>query len=616
MVKVRLPEHILSLAEDYTARLTRAQDNNQVVVLDIETDGLEGNTVWVVGLLPVDKKVQPSMLTIEEARKVIATYVEQGYFFVIHNAKFDLRVLAQHGIHIPPSQVVDTMLLSYVADPAREGGHSLGNLGPKMNYRKALIQAQLLDPKAPKAAEYLVPRNPVMLQYCATDLEVTRDIFRDLVVTMIEKDYAAWLLFAGVEMQFLPIVMEMERTGLHLDIERALGLVEQWTEQRYILAKEAQSLAGSVPGKEKVYAKGYHKSKGVTMYNHTPLLPFNPASNDHIAFVLQRLGWEPTKFTATGKPQTDMHVLKELRGKFELVDLLLEVSHLDKLTSMVESYIEKAQNTGGWVRGDFNQALTLTGRLSSSSPNLQNIPGRGEDGKLIRSLFTAPEGYKLVRADLSNIEARVLAHFLSYFEGDTGLADTFAGGEDFHQYNADTWKVDRDTAKVLLFSSLYGAGPEKVGGGDKAHGQKLLDTLDKNMPSIMRLKTRVWDNTRKHKKGVIHTWFGRRLMYPDIKKSRALEARAKRQVFNAMLQGTSADILKMIAITVQREVRVSPMKVMLCAQVHDEGVWLVHNADVKNFLELVDNAFSFDYLSNVPIKGEALAGPNWNDAHS
>ena len=368
MVKVRLPEHILSLAEDYTARLNTALEQRKVMVLDLETDGLEGDTVWVVGLLNTYTLAQPSMLTIEEARKTIPEYIEQGFFFVIHNAKFDLRVLAKHGVHIPPSQVLDTMLLSYVADPSREGGHSLANLGPKMDYRKALIQAQLLDPKAPKHAEYLVPRNPVMLQYCATDLEVTRDIFRDLAPTMMEKDYAAWCLFAGVEMQFLPIVMEMERTGLHLDIERAKGLVEQWTEQRYILAQEAQSLAGFVPGKEKVYTKGYHKRNGVVTFNHTPLLRFNPASNDHITYVLKRLGWEPEQFTATGKPQTDMHVLNELRGQFDLVDLLLEISHLDKLTSMVESYIEKAQHTGGWVRGEFNQALTLTGRLSSKKP--------------------------------------------------------------------------------------------------------------------------------------------------------------------------------------------------------------------------------------------------------
>lgn len=620
MVKVRLPEHILSLAEDYTERLTTALEMTSVVVLDIETDGLDGDAVWVVGLLNTNpREAQPAMLTIEEARKILPEYVECGFFFVIHNAKFDLRVLAKHGIHLPPSQVLDTMLLSYVADPSREGGHSLSNLGPKMDYREALIKAQLLDHKAPKGAEYLVPRNPVMLQYCATDLEVTRDIFCDLAPTMMEKDYAAWCLFAGIEMQFLPIVMEMERTGLHLDIERAKGLVEQWTEQRYTLAQQAQSLAGFVPGKEKTYKKGYHKSNGVTTYNHTPLLPFNPASNDHIAYALKRMGWKPTKFTTTGKPQTDLHVLNELRGKFELVDLLLEISHLDKLTSMVESYIEKAEDNDGWVRGEFNQALTRTGRLSSSNPNLQNIPGRGEDGELIRSLFTAPPGTKLIRADLSNIEARVLAHFLAYFEGDTGLAGTFARGEDFHQYNADTWKVDRTTAKTLLFASLYGAGPEKVGGGDKEHGQKLLDTLDRNMPSIMRLKTRVWDNTRKHPKGVIHTWFGRRLVYPDIKKGRALEARAKRQVFNAMLQGTSADILKMIAITVQREVHSDPDlsdTVMLCAQVHDEGVWIVFDEHVDKFLELVDKAFAFDYLECTPIKGEALAGPNWNDAHS
>lgn len=618
MVKVRLPEHILSLAEDYTERLRSAQAGGRVVVLDLETDGLEGDTVWVVGILNTKKNSQPDMLELSEAAQVIPTMVERGFFFVIHNAKFDLTVLAKHGVHIPPTQVLDTMLLSYVRNPALEGGHSLDNLGPKMDYREALIKAQLLDPKAPKGAEYRVPHNPVMLQYCATDLEVTRDVYLDCI-RMIEADYAAWCLFAGIEMQFLPIVMEMERTGLHLDIERARTVCDEWKQARHQLGAKAQQLAGFVPGKTKEYKRGYHKSNGITTYNHTPLLLFNPASGDHIAYVLKRMGWEPTELTDTGKVKTDIAVLNTLRGRFELVDLLLEIGRLDKLTTMVESYIEKAEETGGWVRGNFNQALTITGRLSSSNPNLQNIPGRGEDGEMIRSLFTAPPGTQLIRADLSNIEARVLAHFLSYFEGDHGLSETFARGDDFHQYNADTWKVDRTTAKTLLFASLYGAGPGKVGGGDIERGKELLDTLDKNMPSIMRLKTRVWDNTRKHRKGVVHTWFGRRLVYPDIKKGRALEARAKRQVFNAMLQGTSADILKMIAITVQSKVQTNPDLadcLMLCAQVHDEGVWLVFDEHVGEFLELVDKAFAFDYLSNVPIKGEALAGPNWNDAHT
>lgn len=616
MVRLRLPPHIQTLAEDYTSRLQQAQAEGKVVVLDLETDGLEGNTIWVVGMLSVGRNASPTMMEPRVAATEIPKMVREGYFFIIHNAKFDVVVLQKHDIYIPWEQVLDTMLLSYVRNPSLDGGHSLDNLGDKMDYRKALVDAGLLDSKAPKGAEYRVPPNPIMHLYCAKDLEVTRQVY-DENIAMIERDYAAWCLFAGVEMQFLPIIVDMEDTGLYLDIPRARTVCAEWTERRYELAEKAQSLAGFVPGKVKNYKKGYHKSNGVITYDHTPLLPFNPASGAHIAFVLQRMGWVPEELTATGKPKTDIAVLNTLRGEYELVDLLLEIGRLDKLTTMVESYIEKAESNEGWVRGNFNQALTITGRLSSSNPNLQNIPGRGEDGELIRSLFIAPPGCDLVRSDLSNIEARALAHFLSYFEDDHGLSATFRRGDDFHQYNADCWGCTRSEAKTLLFASLYGAGPSKVGGGDEQRGNELLDGLDRNMPSINRLKRRVWDNTKRNKQGLIHTWFGRRLVYPDIRsKNKKLSSRAKRQVFNAMLQGTSADILKMIAVTIQREVSPRYNDVRICAQVHDEGIWVVPSSHTEKFLLDIEEAFSYDYLSNTPIKGEALAGQNWNDAHS
>lgn len=614
MVTSRLPELNRTISEGYTSRLQAAISKRKVAVLDIETDGLEANTIWVVGVSCCYGTEDMCMLTPKEAYTEIPTRVNDGWFFVIHNAKFDVGALRKHGIHIPYSQVVDSMLLSYIRNPGLEGGHSLENLGPKMDYRQALIDAGLLGKSSKKGSgdEYRVPSNPVMYQYCATDLRVTRDSFLKNI-EMIERDPAAWALFSGVEMPFLELIDGMEHRGMQLNKDLAVGEIESWKALRETLAEVLQTQVGFIPGEEKLYKRGYHKHKGVVRYNHCKLELFNPASNQQIGHVLQRLGWEPSEFTKTGQPKVDAQVLSSLKGQYDLVDSLLEISRLDKMIGMVQGYLDRTTPTNT-VHGSFNQCFTLTGRLSSSNPNLQNVPTRGKDGATIRSMFTTPPGYSVVGNDLSNIEGRVLAHLLSYFEGEERLAQTFKDGVDFHQANANAWDVIRGDAKTLLYAAIYGAGPAKVGNGNKKRGQELLDMLDRNMPAINRLKRRVWSACRSNK-GLVHTWFGRRLYYPDINsRNKKLRGRAERQVFNGVLQGTAADILKMILVAVEREVTPS-YDGWLVAQVHDEGQWYVRSEQAKQFALDIEPYFAYDYLSNCPTCGESKVGNNWNEVH-
>lgn len=623
-MKLRLPPHTQDRAASRAAGFAQAYKHNRVIGLDIETDGLDAKNIWCICTAYINSTEQPHLETnLALARQHIAYLVEQGYWFVIHNAKFDVVALAKHGVNLPRERVVDSMLLSYILEPSRVGGHSLGNLGPKMDYRQALIDAGLLPPRSKKGAEYKVPYSPVMAQYCAQDVRTTRDVWNKLY-PQLQEDEAALQLYWGVELPFLWCIVGMEHHGMQLDVDLAESSLRDWIDERERLAEDAQMMVGYVPGETKTYTRqcefsptqtvGYHTRNGARTYDHCTLQLFNPGSNPQIAWALQREGWEPKEFTPTGAPKVDAAVVGSLSDTYPLADLLTRISKLDKYIGMVGGYLEEMDPYTHRVHGSFNQCLTVTGRLSSSQPNLQNVPGRGGEGKLIRSMFKAPTGYKVVGCDLSNIEARFLAHMLSYFEGDSGLADTFAAGVDFHQVNADTWGVERGVAKTMMYGQLYGIGPAKLGGGDREKGQALLDKLDKSQPSIGALKERVWRACRRGG-GLIHTWFGRRLYYPHIdSRDRTKRGRAERQVFNAVLQGGSADILKLI--TLEIEAHVTPhYEGWLVAQIHDELQWYIREDQAEQFRLDIEPYFAAPYLSHCPISGDAKVGDNWNQVH-
>ena len=288
------------------------------------------------------------------------------------------------------------------------------------------------------------------------------------------------------------------------------------------------------------------------------------------------------------------------------------------------------------------------------------MPSGGAYGHLIRSLVIAPEGNDIVGIDLSNIEGRVLAHYLAMAMGDHSMADIFANGLDFHSMNVVNWglapgftyeqirdKVDatakaaRNSAKTLLYASLYGAGPEKIGQGDKKKGLALLRTLEENAPAMIALKEQVWDTCARNG-GVIHDFFGRRLVYRNMvpehamkeakemieadeanklfshnpkKIAKMLESRAKRQVFNSLLQGTAASVLKIITLSVFKRRDAEGFSTRFCAPVHDELQMYSLVGETRRLKRMLEEEFSMPLLTHCDIMGEAAHGKSWGETH-
>ena len=381
---------------------------------------------------------------------------------------------------------------------------------------------------------------------------------------------------------------------------------------------------------------GYTLSNGVKTFDHCVIQPYNPASGLQTAWVLlHKFGYELTGRTETGRYSVDGDTLAEiprtgLAGKLGTLQTTLA-----DVNKMLSSFLYKFKDNraeDGRLKTSFNQTVTLTGRLSSSGNiNLQNIPARGNYGSLVRSLCIAGEGYQFFSGDLSNIEARVLAHYLYAVMGDPKMSDIFASGVDFHQANADTWGVSRDDAKRALYGIIFGIGAEKLGDGDKERGQWLIDSVNTNAPAIQLLKEKVWEQCERNG-GVIHGWFGRRFNYPNIvyahakkearkmiaagkagdsvnRVAKGLVAQAKRQVFNAMLQGTAATINKMVGLVLLPYSL--ELGVLVGAAVHDEvsGEVPVENADTWN--KVYKEVASMVYLSHVVCDGASKTGANW-----
>lgn len=241
------------------------------------------------------------------------------------------------------------------------------------------------------------------------------------------------------------------------------------------------------------------------------------------------------------------------------------------------------------------------------------MPTRGEQGELIRALFTAPPGMMVVGCDASNIEARMLAHYMARYHDEHRLANAFRDKLDFHQANADAWGVERTPAKSILFSSLYGAGATKIGGGDKAKGEAILANVRANCPAMFDIKDTVWGHLRRGG-GVIHTWLGRRLVYPNINsKDRSLKAADERASFNAILQGTAADVFKATILSTAHDSEL--ICGTLVANVHDEGQWYVPEEQAEQFACEVTKHFQHDYGLSCPLDGEAKVGLSWHEVH-
>lgn len=510
-----------------------------------------------------------------------------------HNLKYDANVLVNHGIALRGIRY-DTMLESYVLD-STASRHDLDSLALKYLGHRTIH----FEDVAGKGAKQIT-FNQVALEeaapYAAEDADVVLRLHA-LLWPRLEAEPGLQALLREIELPLVEVLSRMERNGVRID--------------RDMLAAQGAELAKRI---EQVQAEA-HKEAGE---------PFNLASPKQIQKILyEDLGLPVVEKTPKGQPSTAESVLAELAHDYPLPRLILEHRGLSKLKS---TYIDKLpqmiSERDGRLHTSYHQAVAATGRLSSSDPNLQNIPVRTEEGRRIRKAFVAEPGNILLAADYSQIELRIMAHL----SGDEGLLAAFAAGEDIHRATAaevfgtalkEVSVEQRRAAKAINFGLIYGMSAFGLGrqlGIERGEAQEYVDRYFARYPGVKAFM----DNTREQARarGYVETVFQRRLYLPEIKARNAARRQyAERTAINAPMQGTAADIIKRAMINVDRWLAEAGNGARLIMQVHDELVLEVPAADADVVAERLRSIMEAAASLRVPLVVDVGRGSNWEEAH-
>ncbi len=593
------------------ADLTRWLEKLQQVELfafDIETNSLDYIQAQVIGLsfavspgeaayLPLahDYLGAPEQLDREQTLAILKPLLEDPTRRKVgQHLKFDRNVLRNHGIHLQ-GIAFDTMLESYVLN-STASRHNMDDLAKKyLNYT-----TQTFEDVAGKGVKQLT-FNQVELEkaafYAAEDADITLRLHQTLW-PQVEKEPALKALLLEMELPLAEVLSDMERTGALIDP----FLLQNQSQQIEVRLAELEAQAHEIAGG-----------------------PFNLSSPKQLGEVLfEKLQLPVIKKTPKGAPSTAEEVLQELAYDYPLPKLLLEHRSLSKLKS---TYTDKlplmiAQSTGR-VHTSYHQAVTATGRLSSTDPNLQNIPVRTEEGRRIRQAFVADQGYKIVAADYSQIELRIMAHLSE----DEGLLRAFALGQDIHRATAaeimgiepDAVTSDqRRNAKAINFGLIYGMsafGLAKQLGIPRHEAQRYMDRYFERYPGVLTYMERT--RQQAEQAGYVETLFGRRLYLPDIKaKNMGLRKAAERAAINAPMQGTAADIIKRAMIKLAAWIKgCDADSIRMVMQVHDELVFEVREDKLDAYLPVI-RQYMMDAASlKVPLDVGIGVGDNWDQAH-
>jgi DNA polymerase I len=510
-----------------------------------------------------------------------------------HHLKYDAHVLRECGIALAGMRY-DSMLESYVLNSTATR-HDMDSCA-KLYLGVDTIKYEDVAGKGAKQ----IPFNQVPVdkasEYAAEDADITLQLHRALHASL-EKEPALLRVYEEIEQPLVPVLLEMEHHGVLVDRERLRKQSGEIAKRLVELEAEAHASAGQ---------------------------PFNldsPKQLQEILFTKQ--GLPVREKTRTGQPSTAENVLEELAERYPLPRLILEYRGLAKLRSTyTEKLPEQIDAKTGRVHTSYHQAVAVTGRLSSSDPNLQNIPIRTAEGRRIRQAFVAPDGHVLLSADYSQIELRIMAHL----SGDEGLARAFAEDGDIHRATAaEVFEVaheavsgeQRRAAKAINFGLIYGMsafGLARQLGIERAAAQEYVARYFGRYPGVRDYMERTRAQAREL--GYVETVFGRRLYLPDIRsRDRNLQQYAERSAINAPMQGTAADIIKRAMIRVQAWLTDSKAAAHLVLQVHDELVLEVAEASLdkvrKKLVEIMCGAAELA----VALKVETGAGANWDDAH-
>ncbi|MBV6418397.1 MAG: DNA polymerase I [Steroidobacteraceae bacterium] len=510
-----------------------------------------------------------------------------------HHLKYDAHVLANHGIALAGMRY-DTMLESYVWNSVATR-HDMDSAAARYLGIETIHYEDVAGKGAKQIAFNQVPVERAA-EYAAEDADVTLRLHRTLWPA-IEALPALRDIYTSIEQPLVPVLCAMEEAGVLLDA----ALLR--TQSRELGARLVEIEAAA------------HREAGQ---------PFNLDSPKQLQFLLfEKLAIPPLRRTPTGQPSTAEDVLEELAGEHALPRLILEYRALAKLRSTyTEKLPEQVNARTGRVHTSYHQAVAQTGRLSSTDPNLQNIPVRTPEGRRIRQAFIAPPGHVLMAADYSQIELRIMAHL----SGDAGLLAAFEAGQDVHRATAaevfgvaqDAVSADqRRSAKAINFGLIYGMsafGLARQLGIDRGAAQQYVNRYFERYPGVKRYM----DDTRERAKqqGYVETVLGRRLYLPDIRsRNRQMQQYAERSAINAPMQGTAADIIKRAMIDVHAWCRAEHSPARLIMQVHDELVLEVREDAVTQVGDRLRRCMTDAGKLKVSLKVDIGTGANWDEAH-
>ena len=592
--------HLVQTEADMQALVTLLSTAD-VISLDTETTSTNAIEAQLVGLsFAIEEKKAyyvPVPEQADEAQNIVnrfkPIYENPKTLKVGQNIKYDLEVLRNYGIALQ-GPLFDTMVAHYLLQP--ELRHNMDFMAEVyLNYETVHIDA-LIGPKgkAQKNMRELAPSE--VYNYACEDADITLQLKNVLQPKLVEAGVER--LFNDVEMPLIPVLAEMECNGVRIDTAALKETSQVFTERMLQLEQEIYQAAGKT---------------------------FNVASPKQVGDILfgeMKIIDKPKK-TKTGQYVTSEEVLQTLRSKHPIVAHILDYRALKKLLGTYVDALPKLINPRtGHIHTSFNQAVTATGRLSSSDPNLQNIPVRGEDGKEIRKCFIPEEGCEFFSADYSQIELRVMAHLSQ----DANMLDAFREGYDIHAataakiYNKPVSEVTRDErtkAKRANFGIIYGItvfGLADRLNIERAEAKQLIDGYFKMFPQVQQYMEQAKETARAN--GYVETFFHRRRYLPDINSGNAtVRAIAERNAINAPIQGSAADIIKVAMVRIFQRFQRENIRSKMILQVHDELNFSVLPTEKEQVERIVMEEMQAAYPLDVPLVADSGWGNNWLEAH-
>ncbi len=596
------------LTEERLQHWLNALKLSSLFAFDTETTSLDYLNARIVGLsfaieigtaayLPLkhDYLGAPTQLNFERVLSLFKPLLEDPKQHKVgQNLKYDRHILLNHGIDLQGIEH-DTMLQSYVLDSTATR-HDMNSLAEKYLGRTT-IHFEDIAGKGKKQLTFNEIEIEQAAPYAAEDADITLQLHQTLW-PQLKAIPNLLSLYQALEIPLLPVLNALERNGVNIDI----WMLQQQSDDLSKKIVDFEQQAWTIAAEE--FNLGSPKQLGAILY--------------------EKLKLPVLKKTPKGQPSTAESVLQDLADDgYELPRVIMSFRSLSKLKSTYTDRLpEQVNKSTGRVHTSYHQAVTATGRLSSSDPNLQNIPIRSEEGRKIREAFVAPEGYTILAADYSQIELRIMAHLSQ----DTGLLKAFAAGEDIHRHTAaeifgvtldNVTNDQRRSAKAINFGLIYGMsahGLSKQLNIERGQAVDYMNTYFERYPGVKNYMSSTRDQAKID--GYVETLFGRRLYLPEINASNGMRRQyAERTAINAPMQGTAADIIKLAMNSIQNWLNSEPADIRMIMQVHDELVFEIPTEQLDRAKEIIEDYMVQAAELSVPLEVGIGTGINWEVAH-